>query len=271
MLGYLENVATTAGINAIITIGLTVVVMSGQLSVCNAALAGLAAYTAASLSIFLGLPFLLSVLLGAALAAAVGAALSLVCRNLQGFYLAIATLAFGAILVTVFENLQVLGGAMGLARIPPRTSFFNVYAVLVVLLCLLWRFERSRFGVALYALADDPIAASAMGIHVVALKVLAFALGAFISGLGGGLYAHYATVVVPGDLSFHQEINLYLYAGVGGLTSYWGAVLGAFALAALTELLRFSIYERYLLFGLLLALIMLLKPEGLVKRFPRRN
>lgn len=263
---YFLQISTLAGINALVALGLYPCVITGQLSVTHAALAGIGGYAAGILATRVEWPLALTIVAGGAVAAGVAAWISAIVSRMHGLYLAIATLGLGESLVVLANNIAITGGPAGLSGIPLKANVGSVLLTLSAVLYCFHRLEHSRLGQAMRAVGYDETAAQAVGISPGRIRVFAFAFGGFLSGMGGALFAHYVGIVEPSDLSFIREVNLYLYLGVGGLTTPWGAVVGAFMLTYLAEVLRFSLYGRFLLFGLLLAVIMVIRPSGLVSR-----
>jgi branched-chain amino acid transport system permease protein len=265
---YWSQLATVAAINAIAALGLYVTIVSGQLSSAHAALAGLAGYTTGVLALQLHWPLPLTLLAAAVASAVVGAGLSRLVANLQGFYLAIATLAFAETLVVVVTNVKPLGGADGLSNIPIQTTLPLALASALVITLGVRLWEGSRPGLAARAVGEDPVAAACAGIAVPSVKIRAFALGGLLAGYSGALHAHYIGLVAPSDMSFQALVTLFFYVGIGGMGTYAGAVVGAVVVTIIPELLRFSTYDRYLVFGLVLAGMMLVRPFGLIVRRP---
>jgi len=119
-------------------------------------------------------------------------------------------------------------------------------------------------GRAFAALRDDEAAAEAMGVNSTYVKLTAFAAGGVIAGLGGALYAHYTLFIDPEAFGVGRSLFIMLYAVFGGLASFWGAVVGATILSILPELLRWVKDWREILYGLLVLVMMLVRPQGLL-------
>lgn len=265
---YWANVSILACINVIAALGLYVTLVSGQFSSAHAAFLGLAGYTSGILAVEMHLPLPLTAVVGVMVPALLGALLSILVAQHRGFYVAIVTLAFAQALVVIFENARDIGGADGLSGIPVYTSLplAVVSAVLIAMAIRQW--EGSEAGQSARAVGEDLVAASSIGIGVRHVKVMAFALGGAVTGFAGVLYAHYIGLVQPSDMSFAAFVILMFYVGIGGVATYGGAVVGAVVMTVLPELLRFSTYDRYLIFGLALVVMMVVRPYGLVPRRP---
>jgi branched-chain amino acid transport system permease protein len=204
---------------------------------------------------------------------------------MRGDYLAIATLGFGEIIriLVLSDWLRPwIGGAQGIGKIPSIailgykfTSPQQIYYVILVG-CLLvgfisWRLRDSRLGRAWMAVREDEDVAQAMGINLVATKLLAFATGAGFSALSGAIFAAKLGSVYPHTFNVMISINIICLIIVGGIGSIPGAIVGSLALVGLPELLREFAEYRLLVYGAALVAMMLLKPEGLWPDVKRRR
>jgi branched-chain amino acid transport system permease protein len=300
---YWLRVAASVLIFASAAIGLNVVVgLAGLLDLGYVAFFGVGAYVAAMFSNATfapehhpgHLPFILVIGIGALVAGLVGVLIGAPTLRLRGDYLAIVTLGFGEIFqITVNNTDSFTGGPNGFAGIPqpalggldfgdshrlfgvPLPYFANYYwgelILLAVLAFLFLRMGESRIGRAWVAIREDELAASAMGINTTALKLLAFGIGATLSGAAGTVNAHLSQQVSPDSYTFQQSVTLLAIVVLGGMGTVSGAILGATLLVVLPEKLRaFSDY-RLLLFGLALILIMRFRPEGFIPNRRRKR
>ncbi|MBX6351099.1 MAG: ATP-binding cassette domain-containing protein, partial [Clostridia bacterium] len=258
---------------------------AGQVSLGQAAFYGTGAYitailtTRADLSPWLGIP--LAVLGSALFAYLVGRPI----LALRGHYLVIATLGLNIILVVLLREWSGLtGGANGLSGIPPLRAFgvalkgdlFYYYATGLVAGLALWasaNLVRSRFGRALLFVRTSEAAAAAFGVDAGRMKSLAFVWSAALAALSGALYAHYVTFISPSPFDFTFSVELLVMAVVGGLSSIPGAALGCFIFVVLRQILAralpatlgagASAQAEVVVFGLVLALVVVLAPAGL--------
>ena len=200
--------------------------------------------------------------------------------RLQGDYLAIVTLGFGEITRLVLENWNEFSfGPSGISGIP-RPGLFSmemdmheatVYLYfLMILLCIITifvvnRLQDSRIGRALLALREDEIACQAMGINKTRVKLTAFALGSTWAGLVGVIFAAKTTFVNPASFTFLESAMILSIVVLGGTGSIIGIIIGALLLILLPEYLRaFSDY-RMLLFGIIMVIMMIFRPQGIVE------
>jgi branched-chain amino acid transport system permease protein len=251
---------------AIAAISYQMVLSAGIMQACQAALVGIGAYASAVMTTKYDVPFLLAILGGGLITAAIGLPLSILALRLGHFFLAVATLGFAQIVIVVILNSPYLGEAVGLEGLPLATRPAIVLPTLALVLLFAMRLQNARLGQSGRALADDEIAASAIGINVNLERVRMFVVSAGIGGVAGGLLAHLAGLVVPSDLGFIQTVNYMIMVVLGGITTPLGAVLGAGLLTAFPEVLSFSTSYRLLLYGSIVILMMIFRPKGILHR-----
>lgn len=263
------QILTVIIINSILAVSLNLISgYTGQLSLGHATFMGLGAYAATLFTLNLQTPFLVSIVLGAVVAAFFGFVIGVPTLRLRGDYLAIATLGFGEITKNVLLNLKITGGPMGLRGIPKVTNVYVAAAALILVIFSLGRIMNSRVGKSFIAIREDELAAEAMGINTTRFKILAFIIGAFYAGLAGGLYAFLFRYINPKDFGFMRSIEILCMVVLGGMGNTYGAVLGATIITILPEFLRSvspAIAQyRMVLYGLLLVIMMIVKPRGII-------
>ncbi len=293
------SIATQILIFAATALGLNIVVgLAGLLDLGYIAFLGTGAYVGAMLSnsafatVGWKPPFVVVMLAGAATAATFGLIIGTPTLRVSGDYLAIVTLGFGEIFRLAMFNLDgnngpdLTNGPNGIPAIPdlnffgfdfgvehtiagiPLGRFSNYYFLLLLLLMFVilvfTRLNDSRIGRGWVAIREDERAAEAMGVNVFGLKLLAFAVGAFLAGLAGTIKAHQDTSVSPDQYVFLESAFLLAAVVLGGMGTVMGVLVGATILKLLPEKLREVSEYRLLMFGLLLVLMMRFRPEGLV-------
>jgi branched-chain amino acid transport system permease protein len=266
--GFWVVTLISAGLNAIITTGVYFSSSAGSFTVAHAALAGMGGYASALLTRDLGYPMWVGVLAGAALAFLSGLLLGWVSSRMHPLVAGLATMAFAEVMVVVAFNTESLGGATGLTGIPLKTNLGLVYLVLALSLFAAWRFHRSRLGYAAHAIRDSMRAADVMGVNVVWVKALVFGIGSAVAAVGGALHAHYLMVQTAGDMGFWGGMNYSFFWIFGGSYTFWGPAVGAMVLTILPEVLRFSMNARYIMYGLLLMVVVVVRPQGLIPVMP---
>lgn len=246
---------------------------------------GIGAYTSALLSIR-GMPVPIAMGSGAALACMAGGLFALPALRLSGDYFGIATFVFAEMAHLFFLNQRELtGGPMGLPGIPrPAVTgsgvqslpYFLLFAAAfgLVTFRVLKRITQSPMGRALKVIREDEYVALALGKNTLVLKVKVIMVGSFFAGIAGALWAHYITYISPSDFSLQETILVLLCVVLGGKGTHWGPVLGAFAVIFFGEFIRFipipSEYVRFvapcqgMVYGLILILMMLKRPQGII-------
>jgi branched-chain amino acid transport system permease protein len=272
-----------AGVGLMLLTGYT-----GLVNLGHAAFLGIGAYTNAIL-LHAGVPFIVTLPAAGVMAAIAGVAIGIPTLRMSGLYLAIATLAFGAIVGTVLQKWDsVTGGFDGFAV--PTPSIFGwpiegatgvYYLSLAVLVFVLWvsaNVLRSPLGRAMVAIRDSEISAQSMGINLALYKTVAFAISAGMTGLAGALFAHYVRFLAPDSFDILLSIQFVTIVFVGGLGSLHGAIFGALfvrllpqAIAIVRDDLPFGIGRmpglEPSLFGLILVLCILFEPAGIYGRW----
>jgi branched-chain amino acid transport system permease protein len=291
---YFTYLALVVGVNVVLAVSLNVINgMTGQFSIGHAGFMAVGAFSSAITSMALNeyrigaLPvglehqlfFVISLLVGGALAAACGFVVGLPSLRLRGDYLAIVTLGFGEIILVIVRNTPSLGGALGLSGMPQHTTVFAVWFTVFLVILFARRLLASPHGRNLVAIREDEVAAEAMGVDTTAYKVRAFVVSSFFAGVAGGLFAHFQSIIAPGDsFSFVRSMEVVVFIVAGGLGSTSGAVVAAVVLTLLPEAMRAIFIRvggsneslaqsidqlRKPIFGLLLVLMMLTRPQGL--------
>jgi branched-chain amino acid transport system permease protein len=241
------NQITGALIMAIAVVGLNLLSgFGGQISLGHAAFFGLGAYTTGILISKYDVAGPLAFLAGVAICVVVGVGVGIPALRVRGAYLALVTLAVGVLFPSIVRRYESLtggsAGMFGLRYAPPNTPYFAGHAgetvwlywvtvVALALACLVvWNLMRSRTGRAIIALRDNEAAAIVMGVNRTFTRTVLFGISAGIAGLGGGLYAVDTGIIVPD--SFSLLLTIYLVVGMvlGGSASYWGPIVGGFAI-----------------------------------------
>jgi branched-chain amino acid transport system permease protein len=290
---YPAEILDTVGIYILMGLGLNIVVgFAGLLDLGYVAFFALGAYTigiltspeiqwlGVQLTWWQALPF--AVLVGVS----AGVLLGIPVLQMRGDYLAIVTLGFGEIIRLIFLSdwlKPLVGGSNGITQIPrairlpagsgfsdQQVLFYVILAGILVAAFIATRLKYSRMGRNWAAMREDEDVAQAMGINLVRTKLMAFATGAGLSALGGAIFASKLTSVYPHSFNLLVSINILAVVIVGGLGSIPGVIVGALVLVGLPELLREFAEYRMLVYGAVLVVMMLKRPEGLVPEARRK-
>ena len=236
----------------------TAVVTSGQFTLPWTAALPLSVITAMIAGVILGTPTL----------------------RLRGDYLAIVTLGFGEIIRITANNSDWLGGPRGISKIARPPSFgpleFGVlnakpywylgFTVILIVIFVLTRLENSRVGRAWAAVREDEDAAELMGVDTFKFKLWAFAIGAAIGGIAGSLYASKVGFINPDNFQLQLSILFLAAVVLGGTGSMYGVIMGGFLVAWIPERFRGFATRRYFVFGVVLVLVMVFRPQGIIPR-----
>jgi branched-chain amino acid transport system permease protein len=296
---YLRRLLNLCAIYVIVSLAMNLVNgFTGQFSLGQAGFMAIGAYTVAIFTVpvqsraaifylepmapFLAnvqLPFIVALILGGVLSAVVAFFIGAPCLRLRGDYLAIATLGFSEIIRIVFTNTQsVTNGALGIKSIPTISSLWWTFGIALIIIIATVLLINSSYGRAFKSIREDEIAAEAMGIGLFKTKMTSFLIGAFFTGIGGGLFAALLGTVDPKQFYFTLTYNFLLIIVLGGMGSISGTVIASFVVTLGQEALRFldepmafgldlPIFRpglRMVVFSFLLMIIVLFYRKGLM-------
>jgi branched-chain amino acid transport system permease protein len=280
---YWVRVACLVGLYAVLASGLNIVVgLGGLLDLGYVAFYGIGSYAFALLAsnqFGLHWPFWAAIVVALAAAGLAGVLLGIPVLRLRGDYLAIVTLGFGEITYILLINLDrpvnITNGTNGIIGLDtPRLFDFSfdaewkyyylILAFLAVTLLVVWRLNRARLGRAWIAVREDEGAAEANGINLTSTKLWAFGLGASFAGIAGALSAALQRSVFPDSFLFTESIMILAMVVLGGMGNVMGPVVGAALLVILPEALRPLANYRLLIFGLLLIVLTIFRPQGIL-------
>jgi ABC-type branched-subunit amino acid transport system permease subunit len=242
---YVVHVFIIAFIYIVATVSLRTVTISGQYPLAHGAFMGIGAYTSAVASKLLGWPVWLTIPMGGVAAMLIGALIAYPFARLRAFYYAMVSMFFGiGVIQVIFVLTKWTSGSGGLVDIPhllPVSSkvpyYYFFLGFMVICLLALRRFEYSRIGLSMKAIAQSHLVASSVGINEVRYRVLALSVGCFFVGISGAVYAHYNFTLSPTSFDFLASMWLFIYALIGGLGSFGGPIVGTALLIIVPELL----------------------------------
>ena len=221
----------------------------------------------------------MAIILAGLLAVVASVILLLPAFRLQGQYFILASMGINIVMGNLAENLRGLThGDMGLRNIPAYTNIWWAYGILVLVIFFIYRLMQSRYGRALRTIAKDQTLAAVMGINVVRYKILSFAVGSFITGIGAALWVHLVLTMNPKAFGLVYVFHVVAMLAIGGIGTISGTLLGVTILTVGAELLA-PLQEGITLLGvhippvfglvnvlmaLLLIVIMIYRPRGLM-------
>ena len=279
------GLAQVIGIHTLLGLSAWCVLHTGQVSLAQGAFFAIGAYVAGMLTSMWGWPLAVALAGGALIAGVVAVAVGFPALRVKGLMLVVATTAFAGIVRLFFFNLKwrvqtptgLAGpdGSLGFGGIRyfPSNGWTTlevgllIWVLVAAVMLLLWGLDRSRVGTLWRAVGEDELAAQSAGINLTAAKVSAFGIGGAIAGLAGGVFAHYATHIEHHNFGILLATFAIAYPIIGGLSSLAGTLLAVvFIQGFLLEGLRFLGDWRSLLFGVLIVVVMLVRPGGFLNR-----
>ena len=284
---YLIHLAILFSIYAILGVSLNLVVgYAGLLSVTHAAFYGIGAYTTAILLTKTGVGFFGSVILGVIIVIALSSLIGIVLSKFKGDYYALGTFGFNTIIFAIFLNWQNLTmGPFGIPGISKPEllgiNFANNFNFLILtliffgLIYFVSRFiTKSPFGRVLKAIREDEKAIAVFGYNTPYFKITIFFISAAMAAVAGSLFASYLTFIDPSSFRLTESVFILAIIILGGLANLRGAILGALFLILLPEILRFvgfppdiAAQMRQVVYGVILILVMLYRPQGLMGEY----
>ncbi|MFC5993628.1 branched-chain amino acid ABC transporter permease [Pseudonocardia hispaniensis] len=280
-----QSLLVQAGIISIAGLGIVILAgFAGQLSIGHAAFFGIGGYVNALLVVRTGISPLVATLVGALICAVLSWLIGRLIFRTAGHYLALATLALGLVAETVVKEQDSVGGAVGLADIPPiqlgswilsgdASYYWLVAGVLFVATLLCSNLLHSVEGQRLKALGDSEIATAAAGLEPMRLKTRSLITSAVLASVAGSLYAHWTSFIDPTMMGLLQSVQFLIIVVIGGMRSVWGAPVGALFLLVLTEgaretlpLLSSNVGGNFeiAVYGVVLVIFLLFLPQGIV-------
>ena len=275
---YGLDVLNNVGLYVLLALSLNVILGdAGLFNMGHAAFYAVGAYTTAILNTQLHLPVLWTLPLAGIVAAAFALFVARPVVHLRGDYLLIVTIGLGEIVRIALVNdvFGLTGGANGIFGIArptvlghkihrPQEFLYLIWTFVAVTVFLFHRLEQSRFGRALTYLREDPVAAEGSGVNTARYRLMAFALGAAWAGMAGTLWAAKMTIISPESFSFWESVVVFLIVILGGSGSIPGVILGATLVVVLPELFRGFANARMLVFGFVMMIMMIVRPQGLL-------
>ncbi|MFT8246046.1 branched-chain amino acid ABC transporter permease [Roseomonas sp. BN140053] len=259
----IEDYVVLAGLNVVLAWSVYIILMSGSLSFANGAFMAMGAYASSVLTVNFGVPLLAAAAVAGLGTAMFGALVGFPALRTRGIYLILLTTGLAISVQSAVQSMPYLGGIQGFGGMVGTTPW-HVVVLVAVVGAGLWLLSRSPAQRVLDAVREDEIVAGALGIRVVYVKLLCFGTGAGIAAVAGAFYAHYIIFISPEQFSIVASVYIVLYAVLGGTNNMWGPALGAVIMTLLPELVRGLQSWRPTAFGLVILLLLLVRPDGLL-------
>jgi branched-chain amino acid transport system permease protein len=266
MSGYVEGIIILLFINGIAAMGVSLLTgFTGVFTLGHAGYMAIGAYTAAIMTVRFGIHWLPAIVAGGVIAMVLAYLIGVPTLRLMGDYYAIASIGLGESIRLVLENWQSFTrGARGYPGIDNYTTLTVAGAFFVVMALLMFYLIKSNFGRAFKACRDDYIAASLLGFNTARYRVLSLSISAFYCGVAGALMAGFLTFIQPVMFDLNKSTELTAVVVFGGLGSLSGSLIGTAVITLVTELFRPISQYRMLIYGAVMVIIMVARPEGIM-------
>ncbi len=273
---YYVFLVSLLAVYALVSIGLNLLMgYTGQIAAGHAGFLAIGAYFTSIVGTNVEwLPCYVVLLLAGLLSGIIGFLLGIPILRLKGFYIAMATLAFGVVVSEVILQWNSLTGGDDGLNVPTATiagfafdsdfkKFYLIMSVTIILTILAKNLVKGYIGRAFIALRESEIAAQTIGIDLARYKTIAFAISAFYTGVAGGLFAYLITYISPDAFTIELSIDFIAMIVIGGMGSIVGSIIGAVILTGMMQILAELLDLQVLIFGLSLIVFMIFMPKGI--------
>mgnify|MGYP000214210902 FL=1 len=267
-MGYLQGILILISINIVAVCGVIILTgYTGLFSLGHAGFVSIGAYFSAVLCKDFGVPFILAMVLGGLVAAlsSVIVGYPTLRGKLKGDYVAIAMMGSAEAIRLLFSNIYpYFNGALGLSGIPKKITLGNALLFAAVVIFFTYQYVHSQHGRLALSIREQEVAAELIGVNVTKEKMKSLMISAFLCGVSGGMTAFYYTYMTPNTFSAEVSNNMLSAVVFGGMGSISGPVIASAILTAIPEVLRAVARWRLVIYGLLMVVVMLFRPEGLL-------
>jgi branched-chain amino acid transport system permease protein len=263
MSGYAEEILAILAINVILAYAAFLPMAAGQLNLGVAGFMALGAYGSGYFNTEFGIALIPSLFIGGTIAGIIGLLVGFPVLRTRGIYLALATFALGEVVKTTILNVEAVGAAEGYsvdAFVGIKTLLFFAVGVLALVTFLF----NTRFALCVKSVQDDETVADLFGVNVQWTQLAAFAIGAFLAGIGGALYGHRFTFIEAQYFNVLLSIYIVLYVLFGGTQTVLGPLFGALFFTLIPEALRVTNEWRFVIFAAAIILLMVWRPSGVI-------
>lgn len=251
------------GVNILLAWSVYIILMSGSLSFANGAFMLIGAYVSGVLTVKFGVPLLVAAPIAGLATFAFGVLVGFPALRTRGIYLILVTVGIAVSVRGVIESIPYVGGVQGFGGMS-GASPWHVVALVIAVGAALWLVSRSPLQRILDAVREDELVARSLGINIVHVKLVCFGVGAGLAAVAGSFYAHYMLHVSPDGFGILVSVYIVLYVVLGGTNNMWGPILGATIMTLVPEMIRGIAEWRPTVFGLMIIVLLLLRPDGLL-------
>jgi branched-chain amino acid transport system permease protein len=259
----IEDYVVFTGVNIVLACSVYVILLAGSLSFANGGFMAVGAYVSGVLTVKFGVPLVLAAVLAGTATGVFGVLVGFPALRTRGIYLMLVTVGIAVSVKAAIESIDYVGGIQGFGGMVGTTEW-HVVALVVVVGLGLWALSRSPLQRILDAVREDELVAASLGINVPYVKLICFGMGAFLAAVAGSFYSHYLIHVMPDQFGIILSVFIVLYAVLGGTNNMWGPPLGATIMTLLPEFVRGLASWRPTAFGLVILVLLLIRPDGLL-------
>jgi len=259
----IQDYVIFTGVNILLAWSVYVILMSGSLSFANGAFMLIGAYVSGVLTVNFGVPLLVAAPIAGVATFAFGVMVGFPALRTRGIYLILVTVGIAVSVRGVIESIPYVGGVQGFGGMS-GASAWHVVALVIAVGAALWLVSRSPLQRILDAVREDELVARSLGINIVHVKLTCFGFGAGLAAMAGSFYAHYMLHVTPDGFGILVSVYIVLYVVLGGANNLWGPPVGATIMTLVPEMIRGIAEWRPTVFGLMIIVLLLLRPDGLL-------
>lgn len=259
----IQDYVIFTGVNILLAWSVYIILMSGSLSFANGAFMLIGAYVSGVLTVKFAVPLLVAAPIAGLATFAFGVLVGFPALRTRGIYLILVTVGIAVSVRGVIESIPYVGGVQGFGGMS-GASPWHVVALVIAVGAALWLVSRSPLQRILDAVREDELVAGSLGINIVHVKLVCFGVGAGLAAVAGSFYAHYMLHVSPDGFGILVSVYIVLYVVLGGTNNMWGPILGATIMTLVPEMIRGIAEWRPTVFGLMIIVLLLLRPDGLL-------
>ena len=259
----IQDYVVFVGVNIVLAWSVYVVLLAGSLSFANGGFMAIGAYVSGVLTVKFGVPLVVAAPIAGIAAGVIGVLVGFPALRTRGIYLMLVTVGVAVSVKAVIELIDYVGGIEGFGGMVGTTPW-HVLGLVALVGCSLALLSKSPLQRILDAVREDELSAASLGINPVYVKLTCFGAGAFLAAVAGSFYAHYLIHISPDQFGIVLSVFIVLYAVLGGTNNMWGPPIGAAIMTLIPEFVRGLEAWRPTAFGLIILVLLLIRPDGLL-------
>jgi len=259
----IQDYVVFVGVNIVLAWSVYVILLAGSLSFANGGFMAIGAYVSGVLTVKFGVPLVVAAPIAGIAAGVIGVLVGFPALRTRGIYLMLVTVGVAVSVKAVIESIDYVGGIQGFGGMVGTTPW-HVLGLVALVGCGLTLLSKSPLQRILDAVREDELSAASLGINPVYVKLTCFGAGAFLAAVAGSFYAHYLIHISPDQFGIVLSVFIVLYAVLGGTNNMWGPPIGAAIMTLIPEFVRGLEAWRPTAFGLVILVLLLIRPNGLL-------